>query len=352
MVTETGLSVKRSLLFLLAGILIFVVYLHFFVGIPTFLDIIKTVNLVYYGFAVVFLVLSMFFGALAWQYLLRPLSVKVSFRKVFLFNWIGSFVDLLVPAESIGGDVAKVYLLSKEPGATVGKLVASVVGQRILSILMTLGSLVFGSVVLYTVKYDLPASVLNLVLLITVGTVFGLLFILLCVLKKGLALRMVGALFRFAFFVTRGRLRLDGLRAKALEVLESFYVAMGDLLRNPKTLVLPILFSLVSWMLSIFVSSLVFVSLGQQVDFVLITIVYSVSVNIQSIPLGVPGAVGIVEVVMSSLYGLLGVEAGVAAAATVLIRLLWVWMKLVVGFVTVQYLDLKNLAEKMRQSLF
>jgi uncharacterized protein (TIRG00374 family) len=152
-------------------------------------------------------------------------------------------------------------------------------------------------------------------------------------------------------FVTRGRLELDTMKLRAANALNAFHGSIGGLLKSPGGLVLPVFFALVSWLLSIGVSVLVFVSLGQQVDFVLITIVYSVSVSIQSIPLGV-GGVGFVEIVMSSLYGLLGVEAGVAAAATVLIRLLWVWLLLVVGFVAIQWIDLKDLAKNLRKDLF
>jgi uncharacterized membrane protein YbhN (UPF0104 family) len=71
----------------------------------------------------------------------------------------------------------------------------------------------------------------------------------------------------------------------------------------------------------------------------LITIVYSISVNVQAIPLGIPAEVGLVEIVMTSLYSLLGVEAGVATAITILIRLLMIWLGIIIGFVTVQWIE-------------
>jgi uncharacterized protein (TIRG00374 family) len=352
MVTEKDLSLKKAVPFLLVGILIFVAYLYFFVGIPEIVTIIKRVNLFYYGLAVAVLFLNIFVGSLAWQYFLRPLSVKVSIRKTFLFTWIGNFVDLLVPAESISGDASKVYLMTKESGENAGKVVASVISHRILAMIISLGSLIFSSAVLYTIQYELPAFVLNLVLIIIVGTAITLLVIFLCILKETLTQRLIDAVLRFLSFATRGRLKLDSMRTKATKALIAFHGSMGFLLKNPKCLVPPVFFALVSWLLSILLSCLVFVSLGQQVDFVLITIVYSVSVNIQSIPVGIPGEVGLVEVVMSSLYGLLGVEVGIAAAATLLIRLLWVWLRIAIGFVAVQWIDLKDLARNLRQDLF
>ena len=352
MVTEKGLNLKKTVPFLLAGILIFVAYMYFFGDIPKTLAIIQTVDLPYYGLAVAVLFLSMVVATLTWQYFLHPLSVKVGFRKTFLFTWIGTFVDLLVPAESISGDAAKVYLMAKETGDDTGKIVASVVSHRILAMIISLSSLIFSSLLLYAMHYPLPSFVFTLILLIVVGTAFMLFFIFLCVLKENLTNKLVDAVLRFLAYVTRGRLNLENMRAKAKKALDSFHCSIGCLLKNPKNLAPPLFFALLSWLLSVVLSYLVFVSLGQQIDFVLILVVYSISVNVQSIPLGIPAEVGFVEIIMSTLYGLLGVDSGVAVAATVLIRLLLVWLRIFVGLIAVQWIDLKDLAKNLRQDLF
>jgi uncharacterized protein (TIRG00374 family) len=351
MVTDKGLSLKRTVPFLLIGILVFVVYIYFFVGINELIAILRGVNLLYYSLAIAVLILTMLGNAMTWQYFLRPLAVKVPIRKTFLFTWIGAFVDLLVPAESISGDASKLYLMTKESSENAGKVVASIVSHRILAMVISLGSLIFSSIVLYTIQYELPAAVLNLVLLIIIGTGISLFFIFLCVLKEKWTQKIVDTVLRFLAYVTRGRLNIYNLRAKAAKTLNAFHSSIVILLKKPSNLVAPIFFAVVSWLFSIFISYLVFVSLGQEVDFVLITIVYSVSVNIQSIPIGIPGEVGLVEIVMTSLYGLLGVEAGIAAAATVLIRLLTVWLRMVIGVIAVQWIDLKDLAKNLRQNL-
>ena len=352
MVTEKGFSLKRTVPFLLLGILVFVVYLYFFVGISELFAILGSVNLFYYCIAAAFLFLTMFFNSLAWHYFLCPLSVKVPLRKTFLFTWIGTFVDLLVPAESISGDATKLYLMTKESGESAGKVVASVVSNRIVTMMITLGSLIFSSAVLYTINYALPSSVLNLVLLIIVGTVVTLFFLFLCILKERLTTKVIDIAIRFLVFITRGSWELDSLRTKASKALTAFHGSIQLLFKNPKHLVLPVVFAIISWLFSIFISYFIFISLGQKADFVLITIVYSVSVNVQSIPLGIPAEVGVVEIVMTSLYGLLGVEAGFAAAITVLIRLLTVWLRIIIGFLTVQWIDFRELVKNLRQNLF
>jgi uncharacterized protein (TIRG00374 family) len=116
-------------------------------------------------------------------------------------------------------------------------------------------------------------------------------------------------------------------------------------------LVPPIVFGITGWFFSILMSYLVFVSLGQQIDFFIIIIVHSVSVSIQSIPIGIPGDVGLVDTAMTWLYGLLAVENTVGAAATVLIQILRVWLRIIIGFVAVQWIDLKDLTKHLRQDL-
>jgi uncharacterized protein (TIRG00374 family) len=352
MVTETGLSLKRTVPFLLGGTLVFIAFLYFFVGIPELLDTLRTVNPLYYGLAVAFLFLNILTSAVAWQYLLRPLAVRVAFRKSLLFSVIGCFVDLLVPAESISGDAARIYLMTKESGENTGKVVASIIGNRIIAMAISLGSLVFSCVALYTIDYSLHPAVFNLILFIIVGIIAGMFFVVLCCLKEALTQRIIDAIVRFACYISRGRLKLDSVRDKATNMVSTFHGSMAVLLKSPQNLVLPAFFAVVAWIFSITLSYLVFVSLGQPVDFVLVTIVFSVSINIQSIPLGVPGEVGLVEIVMTGLYGLLGVEPSIAAGATVLTRLLTVWLRILVGFVAVQWIDLKGLAKSLHQDLF
>jgi uncharacterized protein (TIRG00374 family) len=343
MLSEKRVNIKRIVPFLLIGLLIFIGYLYFFVDIPEMLTIIQRVDLFYYLLAVAVLLLSMLAYSLTWQYFLRPLSINVPFKKTFLFTWVGVFVDLLIPAESISGDASKVYLMSKDSDENTGKVVASVVSHRILSMIITLSTLIISSISLFILQYELPAFVSNLILLVAVGTTISLIFIFLLCLKEQLTQKLIDLLLRFSTFISRGRFKLASLRSKAKTASRAFNQSIEVLGSNPRSLVRPVFFSIAAWSLSVLLSFLVFVSLDHPVSFVLITIVYSISNAIQNIPIGVPAEVGPVEIVMTSLYGLLGVPLDISAAATVLIRVLWVWFRLLLGFVAVQLIGIKTL---------
>ena len=354
MIPEKRVLIKRTLPLLLIGLLIFITYLYFFVDIHEMIANVKGINLFYYSLAVVVLLLGMVFNALAWQYFLRPLSVNVPFRKTLLFAWIGSFVDILVPAESISGDASKAYLMSKDSGENMGKVVASIVGHRILSMIITLSSLIIGSLSLFILQYKLPSFILNLILLVALGTVISLVFLFLLCFREQLTQKIIDSLLRFFAFILRGRLQLASLRAKTRKALSVFHQSMEALGRNPRSLVQPVVFSVVAWLLSVLLSFLVFVSLGHTVSIGVLIIIYSIVCSIKTVPIGVLGGVGPMEIVMTGLYiALLGPQLGpqaapVGAAATVLTRIITVWFKLLIGFVAFQWAGIKSLIGSSR----
>lgn len=343
MLSEKRVTARRTIPFLLIGLLIFVAYLYFFIGIPEMLTVMQRVNLFYYLLAVAILILNMLVSSLIWQYFLRPLSVNAPLKKTFLITWIGAFVDLLVPAESISGDASKVYLMSKESGENTGKVVASVVSHRILSMIITLGTLIISSLSLLILQYELNSLVSILIVLVAIGTVVSLILIVLLCIREQLTRKLIDLLLRFSVFISRGRLDIANLRFKAKKALDAFHQSIEVLRRNPRNLVQPAILSIISWLLGVLLSFIVYISLGHPVSFVPITIVYSITCTLQNIPMGVPGEVGFVEVVMTNLYGLLGVPYDISAAATVLIRFLTVWFKLLIGFVLVQRIGIKTL---------
>jgi uncharacterized protein (TIRG00374 family) len=352
MVSEKQLSLKRLVPFLLLGILIFVAYLYFFVGIPEMVAIIQKVDLFYYALAVAVLFANLVTYSLTWQFFLRSLLVKVPFRKTFLFTLISVFVDLLVPAESISGDATKAYLMTKESGENAGKVLASVVSHRILHMMIPLVSIIFSLIFIFINGIEVDIKVLILILLVTIGIAISLFFVFLFSLNEKLTQRLIGILLRLLGFVTRGHLNIDNMRANAIKGLSVFHDSIDTLRKNPKSFVQPILFALTGWFFSILLSYLVFISLGQQIDFIAIIVVQSISVSIQSIPVGIPGEAGVVDIAMTWLYGLLAVTPAVAAAATVLIQILRVWARIIIGFVAVQWIDLKDLTNHLRRDLF
>jgi len=70
-------------------------------------------------------------------------------------------------------------------------------------------------------------------------------------------------------------------------------------------------------------------------------VVYSVSMAVQTIPIGFP--VGLVEIVMTSIYTMFGVPSAVSGVATTLIRVVTFWFLIVTGYVITQWIGIRVL---------
>ncbi len=340
----------RTVPFLAIGILFFLIYLGLFVDIQKMIEIIQGANMLFFSLAAVALLLEILLFSLAWQHLLLPLSVKVPLKKTFIYVWIGAFTDLLVPAESVSGEVAKTYLVSREFNANPGKVVASLVSQRMLGTITTTATLFIGFLALITLDYSIPNFVLQIFLSITIVSVFALVLIIVLCIKEKWTERLINAVMRLVERISRGRIQLKDFQTRIVEALRAFYDSLRIFGANPTKLLPPILFHVVSWVFSIAIAFLVFVSIGYlqpniSILWLKVIVVYALLTAIKSIPLGIPAEVGLPDIAMTTLLILFGVPPDISAAATILTRLITVWLRFFIGFAAVQWLGVKFVRE-------
>lgn len=341
----------RSSALLLIGLLVFVVYLVFFVNIGEMIEKISQANPFIYALTFVAALLDVFFFALAWRYLMRALSVRVSVWKTYVFIWVSIFIDSIIPAESVSGEISRAYLMSREPEAETGKVVVSLVIHRIIMVLITIVTLLSGVLVLFVSGYTLSAFVMYLIWLVTIVAAAFLACVFVLLVKEKWMERFVDLLLRIACRIFRGRWRLGELRERALVEVRSFYDGLETLGGDLKHFVLPVVFSFVSWIFSILVLFMVFVSLGFSISWTLwsiVVVVFSLIVTIKSVPVGVPAEVGLPEIAMTFLFTAMGIAPGVSAAVTILSRLVSFAFKFVVGFVATQWVGIKTIMDGMK----
>jgi len=338
---EKKVLLKRGLPFLVVGFVVFLLYLNFFVGIPRIVEVAQRTDPFDYSLAVTALFFSVVFYSLAWQRLLHLLQIKAAFKKTLSFAWIGGFVDLMIPAESFSGEISKIYLMSKDTGEDAGRVAASVVSHRLLSLATTLGAIIVGSVFLF-LGYERSQTVVLFMLFVAVCTITAILSIIYLSMRPQATHKIAGWITRFLSFISRGRWQLTSLKSEIRKMLSEFHQAMEMLMRQPTSLIAPFFFSAVAFSLDMLISFLVFASLGVHISLMAILIVYTISIAVQSVPVGVPGEVGVTEILMTTLYTLLlpGLPLAEAGAATLLIRVITVWLKILVGYVAVHFVGL------------
>lgn len=339
---------RRTLLLPIIGLVVFFLYIYIFnVPIQDIANAISRVNLQRYMIAVFVSMLDVFFFALAWHSLLRFLSVELSLSKSVALVWVSIFVDTLIPAESVSGELARIYYVNKAQDGTAGRATASVVAQRLIGMAINLGTLLAGAVflLLQSLLYGMLLSLM--LFLITVICLFFVL-ILSFSFKEEWTFRMLDGLIRFAEWISRGRVKLATFREEVVEIHKAFHVAIREYIHAPKTLMIAVSCSVVAWLMSILIFYFTFLSIGYtQISLVAIVVVTSIFVGVKSIPIGVPFEVGLPEITLTTLLVAFGVPGLVAATVTILTRLLTLWLRFFIGFGAMQWLGIKGIVTRV-----
>jgi len=336
---------RKTFLLPAIGIIAFLIYLYLFnVDILEIIATIKTIDLSLYLLAAFLIFIETLLYSASWRTLLDFLNVKISFLKSYLYVWYGIYMDIIIPAESISGEATRVYLVTREKNGSHGQVVASLVTHRLMGMGVNIGSLLVGIFLLLTER-QVGSLVLELTLFLLAATTVGLgLLMLLCV-KERWTLKIIDSVIKLAERISRGRWKLTRIKEEALKAARIFHDSMKEFAHAPKTMITSSFLFVLSWFLSLSISYFVFLSLGYQVSWSVIVITTSIVVAVKSIPIGIPFEVGLPEITMTTLYILLGAPAGIAATATVLNRILTLWLRFFIGFACQQWLEIKAIAE-------
>jgi uncharacterized protein (TIRG00374 family) len=324
------------------GIAAFFVYIYIFnVDLLEIIEKVQQADVHVYLSAAILSFLDILFFTLAWFALLRFLSVKISLVKAHLFVWISIFIDIIIPAESVSGEITKIYLVNKEQNGTTGKTTASIVAQRIISMGINIITLTVGAILLI-IEHLFYGMILTLTLILIIMTIIFLVLILLLSIKEAWTLKIVNSIINFVERISRGRWKLAKLKEQVVEATSMFHGAIREFARAPKTMFIAAFLSLVSWVCGLTVYYLTLLSVGYSpIRWSAILVIASIFVAIKSIPTGVPFEVGLPEIALSTLLIFFGVPPLIAATATILMRLLTLWLRFFIGFVAQQLIGIK-----------
>jgi uncharacterized protein (TIRG00374 family) len=207
-------------------------------------------------------------------------------------------------------------------------------GINILSLLVGISLLLM--------ERQVSGLVLNLTLFLAgSSTVFLILLIFLCFREKW-TLKIIDAVIRFLNYVSRGRWKLAKIRGEVVKAAKIFHDSIKEFGHAPKTLFASLSFGFISWFLSIGIAYLVFRSMNVQVPWSVIILTHSIISAIHGIPLGIPFEAGLPEITMTTLYYVLtDISFDISATATILTRILTVWLRFFIGFGIQQVIEIK-----------
>ena len=342
---------KKTVILPIVGILAFLLYVYFFnVDLFSIISTAQTAKPIPYIAAILISFIEILFYALSWNELLAGLKVKLSLFKAYTFVWYGMFLDILVPAESISGEICRVYLCNREQSGTGGRVVASLVTFRLLSMVMNTVFLLLGAVLLFGVA-QIDPLVFDIIQFLVIGSAVLFVVFLIVSRKEAWSMRIIGGAIRVGEFISRGKWKLEKIRNDAFNAAKAFHGSMKDVMENPRKLVVPIIYLTLNWASSMTIPYLVFISLGYDVSWGVVFVTTSIVVAIKSIPVGIPFEVGLPEIAMTTVYTAVGVPPGIAATSTILSRIITLWLRFIVGFAAYQWTELKAVTSNATQNV-
>ena len=341
------LSKHKSALFMIVGLVLFLAYLQFVVKFDSLIQLLTSLNFaqysLYFSLAILSLWLMIFFDSLIFYYLLQGLQVKIKLARMVLYNWIGNFVEMVVPCETVCGEVTRIYLIQKDTKSNIGMSAAPVISSRLISTVIYSVGLVVGLVFLASGGH-LPFYLLGTLLTISFGTVGVVGLFVWIAIKEGADQRLVNAMVRLMKIITKNQAKLDMRREKIQTTIFSFSEAFKTYKKHPKLLVKPTISAVLGYIFNLLIFMMVFYALNfKSITFPELAVVYFITSTVETITSGFP--VGAVEITMINLYYALNVPLVIAGAATTLSRLLTFWVKVLVGYTLVQFTGLKQLVK-------
>ena len=328
---------KKSTVLVVLGLFAYFAYLcHLGLGEVT--ASLSQVNLSIFGLAFLLSLLNVVFNALSWKTLIRELDYRISLADVFSIYMSSIFLNNLIPSGSFSGETARIYFLGKVGRAgKVGKVegasasrfdvsFASVAASRIITAVPFVLGMVLGLAYLTSLR-QVPAWALTTCFAMIIFTVsVGSAFVGICFEERWLQ-RMVGAVISPLERI----FRRDLDRELCTGAVSGFMRSMQLLRQRNGALLISLIWAFAGWLCLEIVAFAAFRSLGVEVSLLAIFAVYSVIIVFQTLPLGLPGGIGLVEILMTALFSAVGISIYDAAAVTILIRLVQLWFLALLG---------------------
>ena len=244
--------------------------------------------------------IGVLFYILGWYFLLGR---RVSFRETFLIGWVSLFVNLLIPTVSTSGEIARVYLVSKRNGISPAEALSSIIVHRIVMIVPFIVSITLGFSYLMSFAFKGDATVILLPIILLTLTFY-------IIYKISLREDYIGRAISIVERVLKRN--LESGRRMAKEYVSSFKYLISNKLLLSITMVCAFL----NWLFDMFPIFIYFHALGHNLDPLLGILIYSVSIILILIPIGIPGNIGVREWVMTALLTIIGLSSGEALAIT------------------------------------
>jgi hypothetical protein len=340
MITEADIKFpdipfKKTAVLIIIGLAIYLGYLYL-VGFDAVKDVLLRADYWYLGLAMAVALLANAFHTAGWWVYLKDKGYRISFFKAYQTYLASIFFVNLLPTMAVSGEASKVYFVQKStPGSRFDKTLATCVISRALEIMPIAAGAAIG--VLYLAFfYGMPLWATTFCLFVALAMATLAVVGIFVAMNNALLRSLSGSGFRLL-----GRLLRKDLSARAEHfdvVITQFDASLKDITSKKMLVAVSLILIFMAWCLDVSVAYIAFVAIGYPVAPVLVVTVFSVMVILQMLPIFLPGGIGLVDIVMTTLYMTAGIPKEAAAGATIMVRFVTLWFLTTAGGLVTLYL--------------
>jgi len=317
----------KNLLLLVVGILLLIFFLLTASDLQVVLSYVILARKTVYCLAFFSLILGVIAYTASWYVIAKAAKLNLSFNFALATTWSSIFFNITTPTASLGGEIARIYFVNRKNGGDYGTITATVFLHRFACTLPFLTGSMVG--LIYIVKfYKISLILLQGLMIILAITAIILTFILILYIKPSVISVLI---FKLTGFLSKKQKKFENISRKLQDVVLRFEESFKLLKSRGKILILSVGLAFISWIFDVAVAYFVFLSLNYPLSFSIIIFVYTIGMTIQMLPVGIPGMIGVVETVMSTLYTVMGVPPNLSVAATLMIRMVMLWFQATLG---------------------
>lgn len=290
---------KVSKLLPLIGILIFL-YLLATIDLGQVTTMLLAANPFYFGAAVGLTFLIIMLKAFKWQLIFNTYHLSLPFRR-FLPPWIiGLSLSMITPGKV--GDFAKATYLSDK--APLGKGITSVMADRIIDLLTLFILTIIG------LSYFATTYAQNTSLLLTTYLLFAIFIIAVLLLSK----QRIASLILRPFYI---RFLPQKMKEKVRSVYSDFYSGIGVILGRKRIIITVSILTFIVWLSNTLVLYLLALSLGFQIPYEFLLIVFPIITLLEALPISFSG-VGTRDAAMVFFFSFIALGAEVSVGVSLL----------------------------------
>ncbi|MDO5824842.1 MAG: UPF0104 family protein [Methanosphaera sp.] len=323
---------KKILGLLVVGIVI-LVGMVMYIGPSKIISSIKTANIYFVTLAVIIQFIILILWNKRWSMICNSLDIPHSQLSLFAMTIVGLAINDLTPSGRSGGEPVRAYLLTKSSSVDFKKTFATVMGDKLFDMFPFMVLAIFA--VAYLMLYlHLNSMLFSVLLVALVLFILILLFVIYISINEEFGLKTVKWVFRqVRRFISKD---LKKYEKKATSSLIGFQNSLRYIMQDRKLLLEATAISFFVWFLELLRVYVVFLAFGQTVSLGMIASVFLVSSLIGVIP-ALPGGLGSIDGVMILLYSMAGVPASISTAATLVERMISLWMVIIMGVILLPF---------------